>query len=206
MFVHLIVEDKTNWYMFNPSRRMAGFNHLLVKLNHTNHSPGTWVLIYSSRQPWQVYIQLLKSILLLSASSAASPVLNCFTDETHNAVSLQINLPPWAVSAFFGWQLMLAGQVLMCFYTVTFSQKGQSPSLIPQARSMLQLSLVSADGEESCHWNFYPRGLICPKHNALTLTCNSNKNKIKLQGYAKHNLFTLYCINTHFNQTLLCKN
>lgn len=93
MFLHLIVKDKTNCYMFKPSRQMAGFHHLLVKLNHTNHSPGTRVLIYSSRQACQVYIQLLKSNLPLSASSAASPMLNCFTDEKHNAVTSRLICP-----------------------------------------------------------------------------------------------------------------
>lgn len=48
---------------------------------------GLTVLIYSSRQAMQVYIQLLKSILPWSASSTASPMLNCSTDEQHNAIS-----------------------------------------------------------------------------------------------------------------------
>lgn len=126
------------------------FNHLVVKVNHTSLSPGTRVLIYSSRQAQQVHIRLLKSIMPWSASSAASPMVICFTDEEDNAISQQIHLPPWAVSAFFRWQLMLRGQVLLCLNR-PIQSKGSVSSLIPQARSMLQLSLVSADGEESRH-------------------------------------------------------
>lgn len=45
-------------------------------------------------------------------------MLNCFTDEEHNAVSQQIHLPPGAVSAFLRWQLMRTGQVLLYVQTV----------------------------------------------------------------------------------------
>lgn len=159
------------------------FNHLVVKVNHTSLSPGTRVLIYSSRQAQQVHIRLLKSIMPWSASSAASPMVICFTDEEDNAISQQIHLPPWAVSAFLRWQLMLRGQVLLCLNR-PIQLKGSVSSLIPQARSMLQLSLVSADGEESRHgiqldlklhgWNIYLHSrslLFCLKLLLFPMVC-----------------------------------
>lgn len=154
---------------------MAVFHHLVVKLNHTTLSPGTRTLIYSSRQAWQVYIQLLKSIMPWSASSTASPMLNCLTDEKHNAVSQQIDLPPGAASAFLSWQLMLTGQVLLCVKAIPFNQGGQSPwwSLRPEACSSFHwpVQMVKSHAME-----FHPRGLMCLKHNALVFSCNVTEN------------------------------
>lgn len=78
-------------------------------------------------------------------------MLNCFTDEKHNAISQQMNLPPGAMSAFFKVTADARRSSSPVCLNSSVQSKRSVSSLIPQVRSMPQLPPVSADGEESRH-------------------------------------------------------